>query len=132
MLERLVVDPQLKLVTMLNYAEAVLSYSEWEQESSLVPKKFVKDLVRQLIDYLRIILVDYLLVLKNLLLSREHTVVQFHGVVFAVEVELPQEKLFRPIISKIVRIDKLRLLTISLFCLLLAHLDKSDDSSFLN
>ena len=69
MLEGLVVDPQLKLVTMLNNAETILSYGEWEQECPLVPKKFVKDLVRPLIDYLRIVLVDYLLVLKNLLLS---------------------------------------------------------------
>lgn len=68
-LEGLVINPQLKLVTMLNHAEAVLSYGEWEQECPLVPKKFIKDLVRPLVDYLRIILVDYLLVLKNLLLS---------------------------------------------------------------
>ena len=38
MLEGLIIDPQLKFISVLHHTQAILSDGEWEQESALVPK----------------------------------------------------------------------------------------------
>lgn len=76
MLERLVIDPQFKSVSVLHDGETVLPNMEWEIERSLEG----------------IILVDYLSILSDLFLSAEHAVVQLDGVVSVFQVELPEEQ----------------------------------------
>jgi hypothetical protein len=38
MSKRLIVDPQLKAVSMLDYAQSILPYVPWKEERCMIPK----------------------------------------------------------------------------------------------
>ncbi len=42
--------------------------------------------------YLPVVFIDYLTILNNLLLAREHRIIKLDSVIFIVERELPNEK----------------------------------------
>ena len=70
------------------------SIDNWILFDSIVTHGFMKILVNKRAFYLRIILIDDLSILSNLLLSWKHAIEELDSIVAVIEVELPMETHF--------------------------------------